>query len=67
MAEQEKKTTYNKTNYMKYKKQRQTYYKSYYEDNKENYKARYDKNKDKLRQANKQKAIKNNIIEAVIL
>ena len=52
---------------MKYKKQRQTYQKSYYEDNKENYKARYDTNKDKLRRANKQKATKNNIIEAVIL
>ena len=52
---------------MKYKEQRQTYYKSYYEDNKENYKARYDKNKEQLRQANKQKTMKNNIIEAVIL
>ena len=67
MTEEEKKTTYNKMNYMKYKEQRQTYYKSYYEDNKDNYKARYDKNKEQLRQANKQKTMKNNIIEAVIL
>ena len=64
---EDKKTTYNKTNYMKYKRQRQTYYKSYYEDNKENYKARYEENKAKLKHANKQKAIKHNMIEAVIL
>ena len=66
-ATEKKKTTYRRINYIMNFKKRQEYYKQYYQDNKDKYKARYNENKDKLKALSKDKTIKNNQVEAVIL
>ena len=60
-------TTYKRDNYLKEFEKRQTYYKMYYQQNKDKYKQIYNENKQQVREANKQKTIKNNIVEVVIV
>ena len=61
------KSTYKRQNYLMTFDKRQNYYKTYYQANKDNYKAKYENNKEQLKQANKQRTIKNNVVEVVIL
>ena len=67
MNEANNKSTYKRQNYLMTFDKRQEYYKRYYQENKGNYKAKYENNKEQLRQTNKQKTIKNNVVEVVIL
>jgi len=67
MEEEKKKTTYKRMDYLMNREKRQEYYKQYYLNNKDKYKQRYNENKDKLKAVSKDKTIKNNQVEAIIL
>lgn len=67
MEEVKKKRTYRRIDYIMNFEKRQEYYKQYYLNNKDKYKERYNENKDKLKAVSKDKTIKNNQVEAIIL